>query len=330
MKQIKVIQVGIGPLGKQIANYISERPNIVTVGAVDKQSHLIGMDLQQSYGAPPSGVEIKENVRDALDGVEADVAILSTVSDMERITPQIIELVELGLPVVTTCEELFFPWDESPELAQRIDEAAKRNQVAVVATGVNPGFLMDTLPTVLTTLCQRVDSIEVNRFQDAQFRRIPFQRKIGAGLSIDEFETKKAEGTLRHVGLTESMQFIAHKLGWELDHVEDIINPVIAKEDIDNHAIKIKKGHTTGVSQIGRAYSNDHLRISLIFQATVGEPESYDEIYIKGEPNLNFKIAGGVNGDIATSATILNAIPALISASPGLKTMGDIPITSFY
>ena len=317
-------------MGKQIANFIAERPGITTVAAVDKQSHLIGMDLQQSYGAPASGVVIKETLEEAIRDEDVDVAILATVSDMERVTPQIEEIVGMGIPVVSTCEELFFPWGQSPELAERIDQAAKANKVAVVATGVNPGFLMDTLPTILTTLCQRVDSIEVNRFQDAQHRRIPFQRKIGAGLTIGEFEVKKEEGTLRHVGLAESMQFIAKRMGWKLDHIEDIINPVIAEEDMNTAVIKITKGQVTGVSQIGRAYADDNLKISLIFQATVGEEESYDEIFIKGEPNLNFRIAGGVNGDIATSATILNAIPSLLKASPGLKTMGEIQLTSFF
>ena len=330
MEEIKVVQIGVGPLGKQIANFIAERPGIRTVAAVDKQRHLIGMDILQSYGGNPSGVTISEHLKDAIQDKEVDVAILSTVSDMARIADQIEEIVKLGIPVISTCEELFFPWGRAPELTKRIDDAAKANGVAVLATGVNPGFLMDTLPSFLTTLCQRVDSIEVNRFQDAQHRRIPFQRKIGAGLTISEFEQQNESGKLSHIGLTESLQFIANQMGWELDHIEETINPVIAEEDINSSAMKISKGQVTGVSQIGRAYSNDVLKITLIFQATIAEPESYDEIFIKGEPNLNFKVQGGVNGDIATSATIINSIPSLLKADPGLKSMGDIIVPSFF
>ncbi len=330
MKEIKVLQIGIGPLGQKIASYIAGRPGIHTAAAVDKKSHLAGMDLAQTYGATPGGVIIQEDLEEALADNPVDVAIISTVSDMKGITPQIEAVAKLGIPVVSTCEELFFPWDEAPELANHIDAVAKENGIPVVGTGVNPGFLMDALPTVLTTLCQRVDSIEVNRFQDAQYRRIPFQRKIGAGLSITDFETKKEQGSIRHVGLTESMQFIAHRMRWQLDHIEETLNPVIAERDIETSALKINKGQVTGVSQIGRAYAKDQLKITLIFQATVGEPVSYDEIFIKGEPNINSKIQGGVNGDIATAATILNVVPQLLNATPGLKTMGDIPITSFF
>ena len=250
MNPIKVVQVGIGPLGVKIANFIAERKGITTVAAVDKNPNLIGMDLAQTYGAEETGVIIKQTLSEAIQDIDVDVAILATVSDMERVTAQIEEIVGHGIPVVSTCEELYFPWDEAPTLAQRIDEAAKKGGVAVIGTGVNPGFLMDTLPTLLSTACQNVESIEINRFQNAQFRRIPFQKKIGAGLTLTEFETKKESGTIRHVGLTESMQFIANRMGWELDHTEDIVNSVIAQEDIQTPDLLIPKGHVTGVSQI--------------------------------------------------------------------------------
>lgn len=331
METIKVVQVGMGPLGKKIANFIAERNNVETVAAVDKNPENIGLDIAQTYGDQQlTGVVIESDFGTAVKDKQIDVAILSTFSDMERVTAQIEEIVAHGIPVVSTCEELSYPWDCAPALAQRIDDAAKLHGVAVVGTGVNPGFLMDTLPTVLTTACQRVDSIEINRFQNAQYRRIPFQKKIGAGLTMSAFEVKKAAGTLRHVGLTESMQFIAHRMGWKLDHTEDIINPVIAQEDIVTPYLTIPKGHATGVSQIGRAYSGDDLRISLVFQATVGEPASYDEIFIKGEPDIHSRINGGINGDVATSAVIINTIGSLLRSKPGLQTMADLPLVSYF
>jgi len=330
METIKVVQIGLGPLGAKIANFISERKGIETVAAVDKNPNLIGMDVAQTYGGPPSGIVIKESLSDALENKAVDVAVLATVSDLERITSQLEVIFKHKIPVVSTCEELFYPWDVAPELAKIIDEDAKKAGVAVIGTGVNPGYLMDALPSYLTTACQLVESIEINRFQNASARRIPFQKKIGAGLSIPDFEERKEAGLIRHVGLTESMQFIAKRMGWELDHTEDIVNPVIAHEDVVTSYLTIPKGHVTGVSQIGRAYADDQLKISLIFQATIGEKESYDEVVIKGEPHINSKIKGGVNGDIATSAVIINTIPQILKASPGLKTMGDISMPSFF
>ena len=143
MQEIKVLQVGLGPLGVKVAQFIAERSGISIVAAVDKNPALIGKKLADLEESLSPDITIAGHIKEALAEVAADVAILTTVSDMERITPQIEEIVSFGLPVVSTCEELSFPKLCAPELTQRIDEAAKANQVAVVGTGVNPGFWMD-------------------------------------------------------------------------------------------------------------------------------------------------------------------------------------------
>jgi 4-hydroxy-tetrahydrodipicolinate reductase len=327
---IKAIQIGMGPLGIKIAKMIAERKNVKTVAAVDINPSLNGKDLGELCGETANGVLISNNLKQAVADAQPDVAVLTTVSDVVRITPQLEAILSLGIPVVSTCEELSHPWNESPELSREIDDAAKANQVAVVATGVNPGFMMDALPTFLTSVCQDVQKIKVKRFQDAQFRRIPFQKKIGAGLTLTEFETKKQNGTLRHVGLTESMQMIAQRMGWRLDKTEDIIEPVVAKTEVETSAMTIPKGNAMGVRQVGRAYVNGEVLIELIFQAAVGETESFEEVQIEGKPNIKSRIDGGVNGDIATGAITINAIPRVLEATPGLKTMMTIQPTSFF
>jgi len=329
MDKIRVIQIGMGPLGLKIANFISHRSGIETVAAVDKNNELIGKKLSDMDSNLPA-ILIKSTLKEALESSSADVAIITTVSDMERITPQILEAIELGLPVVSTCEELSYPWLTAKKLAEKIDASAKEKGIAVVGTGVNPGFLMDSLPTFLTSVCQSVEKVSINRFQNAAFRRIPFQKKIGAGATLDEFEKRKAEGSLRHVGLTESIYFIASHLEWTLDKTEDIISPVIAEEDIDTNNVQISKGLARGVRQVGTGYINGEPKIKLVFQATVGEKESYDEIEIQGTPTIKSKIEGGVNGDIATCAITVNCTKSILKAVPGLRTMGDLPIPSFF
>lgn len=326
---LKIMQIGLGPLGIKIASFIAERDGLQTISAVDKNPELVGKNIGSLAGIS-ADVTISASIKDALKNGKPDVAVLTTVSDMKRITPQIEELLDFGLPVISTCEELSFPWNTSPELAKRIDQKSKKAGVAVIGTGVNPGFLMDTLPTFLTAVCQEVTSIKVKRFQNARFRRIPFQKKIGAGLSPEQFEKKRIDGSLRHVGLTESMHFIANRMGWKLDKTEDIISPVIAEAEIKTEAMTIPAGFATGVRQIGNAYVDGLLKIELEFQATVGEPESYDEVIINGNPEIRSKIQGGVNGDIATCAITLNAIPQLLRSGPGLLTMADIPPVSWF
>jgi 4-hydroxy-tetrahydrodipicolinate reductase len=328
--EIKVLQIGLGPLGIKTAKYIDERPNIRTVAAVDKNPNIIGRNLSAHCNLSNSDVTISESVKEAIEGKEIDVVVLTTVSDMIRITPQIEEITSFGLPVVTTCEELSFPFITSPDLAERIDQSAKSNNVSVVATGVNPGFLMDALPINLTAVCQKVNSVTIKRFQNAEFRRIPFQKKIGAGASLAEFEQRKREGSLRHVGLTESMHMIAKRMGWKLDSTEDKILPIIAQSNIKTKDLEIVKGFVAGVRQVGTAISNGKILIQLEFQAAVGEPESYDEIIIDGTPNVRSKIEGGVNGDIATCAIVLNTIPGLLASQPGLRTVADLPVCSYF
>lgn len=327
---INVIQLGMGPLGMKMTEFIRQRHGIRTVAAVDPDPEKAGQDIGEMSGDGTYGVTIRPRLKEALAKmmVPPDVALITTVSDMMRITPQIEACVEAGLPVVSTCEELFYPWATAPDLARRIDEAAKANNVAVVGTGVNPGFLMDTLPAQLTAVCQRVEKIEVHRVQDASKRRIPFQKKIGAGLSPEAFEAKKIDGSLRHVGLTESMQFIARQLGWTLDKTEDIIEPVILDEERTFPDVIVPEGYAAGVLQTGNGYIGDDLKIKLIFRAAVGEPASYDEIIVHGEPNLRSRIDGGVNGDVATCAISVNACQTVLHATPGLHTMATLPMVS--
>ncbi len=322
---INAALIGAGPLGINIYKYALQRKDIVITHVIDIEPTLLGKDMGTHSGIEATGIIISDRLSNH-DKIE--VAILATVSDLPRIGPQLLALIDAGLPVVSTCEELFYPWESSREWSQTIDRAAKDKGVAILGTGVNPGFLMDALPSMLTGVCNRVDRIEVRRYQDAQFRRIPFQKKIGAGLSYEEFEKRKNEGSLRHVGLSESMHFIARQLGWTLERTEDKIEPVIADRNFQSEALKIISGQVAGIRQTGRGWVNGEEKIKLSFQASVGEPDSYDEIEIFGVPNIRSRIMNGVNGDIATCSIILNACRSLLKAAPGLRTMADIPMIS--
>ncbi len=210
-------------------------------------------------------------------------------------------------------------------MATQIDKTAKVANVAVLGTDVNPGFLMDALPSFLTAVCQKVETASVSRIQNAAFRRVPFQKKIGAGLDIEQFANLKATGNLRHVGLTESIQLIAHSMGWNLARTEDIITPVITEKEIKTNEMIILAGFAAGVNQIGRGWIDEDEKITLHFRAAVGEPESYDKVEIQGEPNITSTISGGVNGDVATCAITINALNQILKVVPGLRSMVDMP-----
>ena len=330
-KKIRVIQYGLGPIGCNIAQYLTESYRLEIVGAIDSDPKKVGTDLGHLAGLnAPLGLKVTANSRDLLKRVDADIVVLTTTSSLGKIRPQIMEIISTGKNIVSTCEELVYPWVTNPEVAREIDGSAKEHKVSVLSTGVNPGFLMDFLPLVMTSICREVKKVTVERIQDAQFRRLPFQEKIGAGLSGKEFERRMREGSLRHVGLTESMHLMATRLGWTLDRTEDVVEPVLADKPVVTEDRTIEPGKALGVNQIGRGYVDSKEVITLIFRAAIGEPEVRDRIVIQGSPDIDMAITKGVNGDTATCAIIVNAIPVVIQAQPGLRTMADISPISFF
>jgi hypothetical protein len=330
-QKIKIIQYGLGPIGLKITQHLMEKDNFVIVGAIDADPQKAGTDVGELADlSKPLGVLVRADSKLVLNQNKADIVILTTTSNLEDIYPQISEIISYGVNVVSTCEELSYPWITNPEISKKIDEEAKANNVSVLGTGVNPGFLMDFLPMVTTGICRSVKKIKVERYQNAQFRRLPFQKKIGAGLSVEQFREKVKEKTLRHVGLTESMHMIASKLGWRLTGTEDIVEPVITNQRVTTPKLTIEPGNAIGVNQVGKGYIDNKEVIALIFRAVIGEADPHDTIFIDGDPKIEMTIKDGVNGDTATCSITVNAIPVVVNTYPGLKTMADIePISCF-
>jgi 2,4-diaminopentanoate dehydrogenase len=246
------------------------------------------------------------------------------------VMPQLEALVKLRLPVVSTTEELAYPAPRNRRLAKQVDQMARKAKVAILGTGVNPGFAMDALPIALTSVCEQVNRIEVRRVQDARLRRLPFQQKIGAGLTREQFEQQVKTGAVRHVGFTESIQMIGDAMGWTLTRITDDVRPWIAEEEVHSELLAVDPGYVAGISQEGVGYVGDEPKIRLQLDAYLGAPESFDSVLIDGSPRLYSKVQGGIHGDIATASMTVNAIPHVLTAAPGLRTMRDMPLPSFF
>ncbi len=327
---LRIVQVGLGPLGQKVVRFTLERGGMRIVAAVDPDPAKAGKDLGEVCSIGPLGLTVGSDCKTALKRRNADVAVLTTVSGLNAAEPQIKTLAEAGLHIVSTCEELSFPWRTHPRIARRLDRLCRECGVACVGTGVNPGFLMDFLPGILSSVCQKINKVKVTRIQDASKRRIPFQQKIGAGLTRTQFKAKAADGSLRHVGLVESAHMIAHGLNWRLDRTTESLKPVMAKTTINSGYKKIVPGLACGVEQVCRGFRADKEVIRLHFRAAVGEKDSFDLIEIDGTPSLSSKIAGGVNGDVATCAIVINAARSITKVGPGLKTMLDLPAPTYF
>jgi 4-hydroxy-tetrahydrodipicolinate reductase len=328
---IRTLHIGLGPIGAAVARQCVERRGFTVAGAVDIDPAKAGRDLGEVIGLGRKlRVAVMDDIARAVKAAKPDAALLCTSSSLAKVMPQIEAVLKLKVPIVSTTEELAYPAGRNRRLARRIDELARKAKVAVLGTGVNPGFTMDALPIALTAVCERVERIRVDRIQDARSRRLPFQQKIGAGLTPEQFQEQVDAGTVRHVGLAESISMIADAFGWKLDRITDEIAPKIADETVSSEFLTVQKGLVSGIVQDGVGYRKGEPVVVLHMEAYLGAPESYDAVRIEGNPPLHMKILGGVHGDVATASIAVNSIPKVIAAAPGLRTMRDMALPSWY
>jgi len=296
------------------------------LGVIDS-SHP-GRDVGEAVGLDRSlGNEVQQRVSSDV-AADAHVVVHTTNSYLDLFTDQVLEILAAGFDIVSTSEELSFPWIHHADQAARIDAAAKAAGKTVLGTGVSPGFLMDSLPLFITSIAQRVDHINVTRVINASQRRGPFQAKIGSGMSVDEFNAKMAEGRMAHVGLPESTAMLFDTLvGKKLIAFETRVEPVVATERVATEFFDVRPGQVRGLHQTGHASTKDGEFVSLDFRAALDEEPVGDMITIKGRPDITVSLHA-TNGDLATVAIAVNAIRRTKEAAPGLVTVRDLPIVT--
>lgn len=331
MRKIKIVLYGVGAVGALIAKFLLEKEGVEIVGAVDTAKDKVGKDLGEMLGLKRKlGIRVTNDSDTLFKQTKPDIVVHATSSFLKDTYRQIANIVKNNVNVVSTCEELSYPYAAEPKLARDLDLLAKKHDVTVLGTGINPGFLMDTLVITLTAPCQRIEKIEATRVMNAATRRLPFQKKIGAGLTLEEFKEKiEHKHITGHVGLEQSIRMIADALAWKLDMIIlEPVEPVIAKKAAESKDIKVKAGNAAGLKQKAKGIINGKEAIALDFQAYIGAEEEFDSVTIKGIPNVNQKIQPCVHGDIGTIAMVANAIPKVINAQAGLLTMKDLPVPS--
>jgi 4-hydroxy-tetrahydrodipicolinate reductase len=324
------VQYGVGPIGAAIARLMREKQAIEIIGAIDIDPAKAGRDLGEVVGAAdaPWGVIVTPDAPKLLHE-SPDVVIHSTSSWLKDVMDQLTQCLEAESCIVSTCEELSYPFRKHPDLAAQLDATAKDWGVALVGTGVNPGFVMDKMVLTLSAVSQRVDTARAVRIVDASKRRLPLQKKIGAGMTVAEFNEKVAAGIIKHHGLPESVAMVADGLGLSVDEITETIQPMVAKEKVKTEFIEVEPGQAAGVHQIARGISAGEEKIYLELQMYVGAKDPSDTIELTGQPNLKMTIPGGTHGDIATAAVAVNCIPMILSAPAGLRTSRDLPMHFF-
>src|SRR6516162_5135935 len=299
-KKIRAIQYGIGPIGASIVKLLREKESIDIVGAIDSDPAKVGHDLGEILGAPdaPWGVRVSGDARGVLEQ-SADVVMHTTSSSLTKVMDQLLACLDVG------------------------------SGVALVGTGVNPGFVMDKLVVTLAAVSQRIDHAKALRIVDAAKRRLPLQKKIGAGMTVEDFRARVKEGIIKHVGLPESVAMVADSLGLRLDEITETIEPRVADARVQTEFLTVEAGQVAGVHQIACGLSEGKELVYMELQMYVGAKDPADTIELTGHPNISLVIPGGSHGDIATASVAVNSIPAILEAPSGLCTARDLPIGFF-
>ncbi len=327
MNSIRVVQFGLGPIGQACARVLLQKPALELIGGIDVDPQQVGKDLGDICGLNESlGVTVRGDGAAALADWRPQVVLHTTQSFLDRIEDQLTTIIRAGAHVVSSAEELFYPFQRNPGFSQRIDTLAQQHEVAVIGTGVNPGFSMDILPLCLTGVCTEVNKIIVTRVVDTGPRRLPLQKKTGAGLLRQQFEQRMAAGNFGHIGLRESALAVMDTLGWPVEQIEESITPVIAETTMSTRFLTIEPQQVAGLRQVLRVKSNGQERLVLDLEISVGAKDPRDSIEILGNPPFSVRVEGGIYGETATIGALVNTIPKIINAPPGLRTMMELTV----
>ena len=323
----RAVLIGLGPIGVEVGKAVAGRRDIELLGAADPAADKAGKPLSTLLdGAFPNAVILPSAAalyaETAASRGKSDVVLLCTGSRLHAVLSQIEEAIAAGFHIVSTCEELSYPELRHLPMARRIDRKAKEKGVAVLGTGVNPGLVMDRLVLAVASACVRVDSVRVTRVVDAAKRRGPLRAKVGAGMTPADFAAGVAARKLGHVGLSESAAIIALGLGLPIDEITETIAPVIAEQETDG----VAPGHVLGIHQVALVQAGDEVLVSLDLTMAVGAAAPADRIDIEGDPPVHVAVAGGFHGDRATVGTVVNAVPFIVRAAPGLHSVVTLPL----
>jgi hypothetical protein len=323
----RILFYGLGPIGLRAAELAKSRNDLQIVAAVDIDPAMVGMDLGDLLGLESTmGVEVTDDAITAVAESRPDLIVHCTSSWLQKVEIELLACLEAGVSLVSSTEELLWPWLSNPEIAERLDKAALASGAAILGTGVNPGFIMDSLPLFASSVCWEVRKADCRRTLDAAQRRMPFQRKVGVGLDLEEFNAKADTGAFGHVGLRESIALLGAGLGFKLDTIEQGVEPIVAKSEVRVGDRVIPEGKVLGLRNTGTGVCRGETLVTMDFQAYFGCESPMDEVILDSSPPMHLQIPGGAHGDLATAAMLINAGVRLLETGPGLKTMLQIPL----
>lgn len=317
---IPVVLVGLGEDGRAIARAVVARAELTLVAAVDRDPTLAGTSLDALLGGGAPEVRVESDLSKALGRARGGVLLQSGVGRLDDALPDVRAAVKAGLHVVSTCPELAYPALDRADDAEALDTLCEQRGVAVVSTGVTPGFSLDRLPALLAQVAGPIRHVRAVRVVDLASDD-PLRRLVGVGLSEAAFDDALEREELGQLGLAQSAALVAEScIGTDDYEVDEELVPLVAEEDG-----AVRRGEVAGVQQIARVFAEDQEVVRLELTIQVGAREPRDEVELDAVPPLRLLVPGGVPGAAGTANAVVNAIPAVMERQ-GLLTVLDLPV----
>ena len=329
---IRVLIVGTGQMGAGIARLVLQRPGLALVGAYGRRAERVGLDLGAALGLPqPLAIPISGDLPALVEQAQPQVAIHATCSTLSDAMAELTTLLRGGSNVISIAEEMAFPLAGTPAIAEQLHALAMAQRVSVLGTGVNPGFVLDTLVLVLSGVCADIESISASRVNDLSPYGPTVLHSQGVGLSAEAFRQGVAAGTVvGHIGFVQSLHMIARTLGWELERIEETREPIVSDVHRETPSVTVEPGQVAGCLHSAVAYRQGQPVIELIHPQQVRPElagvETGDRIEIRGTPTIRLAGSPEIPGGTGTMALAVNMIGRVLNAAPGLHCMADLPL----
>lgn len=332
MKKFRVVQWGLGAMGSGMARLMLEKDGLEVVGAIDMRPDYVGKDLGEVLGAGRKlGVVVTNDPASVLDKAKVDVVVIATTSWTKEQVPDLKKILSAGINCISIAEELAAPEAQSPELAAELDALAKQHGVSILGTGVNPGFVLDLLVVVLSGVCHQVERIEASRVNDLSPYGPTVMKTQGVGTTPEQFAAGVADGSIvGHVGFPESIRMISDALGLGVTRIEQTREPIISKVYRETPHVKVAPGMVAGCAHVAVGYAGEKPVVKLVHPQQIhphleGQGTG-DYINVYGKPEIHMSTGPEIAGGIATMGVAVNMIPHVVAATPGLKSMVDLPV----
>jgi hypothetical protein len=344
---LRIAVIGSGGIGTEAIRAIGRRDDLTLTGLWVHSPDKVGADAGELAGIAPVGVAATGALHDIIDDAPDCVVYAASGPELDAAAvPDYVGLLNAGINVVTTSSPgLVFPQAWIPQYARAVQAAALAGGASLYASGLEPGFAGDQLAVLLSTLSSTITSIRTQEIFDYSDYPNTFMMfdVFGFGRPMDYTPLMSLGGSQRFAW-GPPVQFVAAALGVELDDITETYERVEAPRQLEIAAGTIEEGtcgairmETIGVVDGQPAIVIEHVNrmaADIAPQWPVAARDGTYRVIIEGTPSLTCELTIGDSnspsgdGMIATTMRVVNAIPYVVAASPGICTALDLPMTA--